>query len=496
MNSTKLLSSSKSLAQNGFFSRFYYTNRVNEATLYSRISPLGSPDKSVEAELDDWLKHGNNIRVAELQRIIHDLRKRKRFTQALQVSEWMNKKGLCAFSPTEHAVQLDLIGKVRGFLSAESYFNKLKDQDKTEKTYGALLNCYVRQRQIDKSLSHLQKMKELGFASSTLTYNDIMCLYTNIGQHEKVPDVLREMKENNVSPDNFSYRICINSLGVRSDLEGIEEILTEMEDQPHIKMDWNTYAVVASFYIKAGLTEKAIDALKKSEQKLDNKDGTGYNHLISLYTSLGNKAEVLRLWGLEKEACKRYINKDFIIMLQSLVKLDEFEEAEKILKEWESSGNYYDFRIPNIIIVGYVKKGLHEKAETMLENLKEKGKTTIPNSWGIVAASYLDKGQAKKAFKCMKVALSLFTENKGWKPNLRVVTSILDWLGDEGSVREVEEFMESLNRTVPVDRKMYHTLLKANIRHGERVDKVLDLMKADKINEDEETKSILAMKSS
>ncbi|XP_022724873.1 pentatricopeptide repeat-containing protein At4g21705, mitochondrial [Durio zibethinus] len=493
MNSTKLFS--KSLTQNGLISRFYYTNRVNKATLYSRISPLGSPDKSVEAELENWLKNGNNVRVAELQRIIHDLRKRKRFTQALEVSEWMNKKGLCAFSSTEHAVQLDLIGKVRGFLSAETYFDKLKDQDKTEKTYGALLNCYVRQRQTDKSLSHLQKMKELGFASSTLTYNDIMCLYTNIGMHEKVPDVMMEMKENRVSPDNFSYRICINSYGVRSDIEGMERILTEMVSQPQIEMDWNTYAVVANFYIKAGLTEKAIDALKKSEQKLDNKDGTGYNHLISLYASLGNKAEVLRLWGLEKDACKRYINKDFITMLQSLVKLDEFEEAEKVLKEWESSGNYYDFRIPNIAIIGYAKKGLHEKAEAMLENLMKKGKATTPNSWGVVATGYLDKGQVKKALGCVKAALSVTVENKGWKPNHKVISSILDWLGDEGSIQDVEDFVASLRKTIPVDRKMYHALLKANIRDGKRVDKLLAAMKADKIDEDEETKTILAMKS-
>ncbi|KAE8723031.1 Pentatricopeptide repeat-containing protein [Hibiscus syriacus] len=496
MNSTRLLLNSKSQAPCGFFSRFYYTNRVNKATLYSRISPLGGPDKSVEAELEDWLKHGNNIRVAELQRIIQDLRKRKRFTQALQVSEWMNKKGLCAFSPTEHAVQLDLIGKVRGFATAESYFNGLKDQDKTDKTYGALLNCYVRQRQTDKSLSHLRKMKELGFASTALTYNDIMCLYTNTGQHEKVPDVMREMKEKNVSPDNFSYRICINSVGLMSNLEGMEIFLTEMENQPHIKMDWNTYAVVANFYIKAGLTEKAIDQLKKSEQKLDNKDGTGYNHLISLYASLGDKTEVLRLWGLEKAACKRYLNKDFITMLQSLVRLDELEEAEKVLKEWESSGNCYDLRIPNIVIAGYIRRGLHEKAEAMLENLMEKGKTTTPNSWGILAASYLDKGQVKKAFECMKAALSLLGEDKGWKPNFRVVTGILDWVGDEGSVRDTEEFVELLRRTIPVDRKMYHALLKANIRHGKRVDKLLVRMKADKINEDEETKTILAMKSS
>ncbi|KAE8716934.1 Pentatricopeptide repeat-containing protein [Hibiscus syriacus] len=437
MNFTKLLFNSKSQTRYVLLSRSYYTNRLNKATLYSRISPLGSPDKSVEAELEDWLKHGNNIRVAELQRIIHDLRKRKRFTQALQVSEWMNRKGLCAFSPTEHAVQLDLIGKVQGFASAEIYFNKLKDQDKTDKTYGALLNCYVRQRQTDRSLSHLRKMKKLGFASTALTYNDIMCLYTNTGQHEKVPDVLREMKENNVSPDNFSYRICMNSFGVMSNIEGMEGILTEMENQPHIEMDWNTYAVAANVYMKAGLTEKAIDALKISEQKLDNKDGTGYNHLISLYTSLGDKAE-----------------------------LDELEEAEKVLEEWESSGNCYDLRIPNIVVVG----------------------------WGLVAASYLDKGQEREAFECMKAALSLFVEDKKWKPNLRVITGILDWLGDEGSVHDAEEFVETLRRKIPVSREMYHALLKANTRHGKRVDVLLDRMKADKISEDEETKTLLAMK--
>ncbi|XP_021294712.1 pentatricopeptide repeat-containing protein At4g21705, mitochondrial-like [Herrania umbratica] len=494
MNSTRLLT--KNLIQNGIVSRFYYTNRVNKATLYSRISPLGSPDKSVEPELEDWLKNGKKIRVAELQRIIHDLRKRKRFTQALEVSEWMNKKGICVFSPTEHAVQLDLIGRVRGFLSAESYFDSLKDQDKTDKTYGALLNCYVRQRQTDKSLSHLQKMKELGFTSSPLTYNDIMGLYTNIGQHEKVPDVMREMKENKVSPDNFSYRICINAYGVMSDLEGMERILKEMESQSHIKMDWNTYAIVANFYIKAGLTERAIDALKKSEQKLDNKDGTAYNHLISLYASLGNKAEVLRLWGLEKASCKRYINKDFITMVQSLVKLDAFEEAEKVLKEWASSGNCYDFRVPNIVIVGYAEKGLHEKSEAMLENLMEKGKVTTPNSWGVVAAGYRDKGQVRKALECMKTALFLTVENKGWRPNLRVITSILDWLGNEGCIQDAEDFVASLRTVIPVDRKMYHVLLKATIRDGKRVDKLLDLMKADKIDEDEETKTILGMKSS
>lgn len=443
--------------------------------------------------LDDWVYTGNKVRVAELHRIIRDLRKRSRFSQALEVSEWMYKNGVCIFSPTEHAVHLDLVGKVQGFPSAETYFNALKEQHKTEKTYGALLNCYVRQRQIDKALPHLQMMKELGFASSPLTYNGIMCLFTNIGQHVKVPDVLTEMKENQVLPDNFSYRICINSYGLRSDFGGLERVLKEMETRPDIVMDWNTYAMAANFYIKAGLKSEAVCALKKSEARLDNKDGQGYNHLISLYTRLGMKNEVMRIWDLEKSACKRCINKDFTTMLESLVKLGELDEAENIVKEWESSGNCYDFGIPSLVIIGYSQKGLHEKAEAMLEALQNDGKVTTPNCWSVVAGGYLHKGEMEKAFKCFKTALSLYMENKGWKPNAKVVAELLCWIGDNSSVEDAEALVSLLRNVIPVNRQMYHTLIKTYIRDGKDVDELLDCMEKDGIDENKETKKIINM---
>lgn len=482
------------LIRNGMAIRSYYTNRTKKPSLYSRISPLGNPGTKLEPELDDWVRKGNKVPVAELRRIIKDLRKRRRFTQALEVSEWMNKMGICIFTPIQHAVQLDLIGRVHGFESAESYFNNLKDQDKTDKTYGALLHCYVRQNQTEKTLSHMQKMKEMGFASTALNYNDIMCLYTNVGQHEKIPEVLNEMKENNVSPDNFSYRICINSYGLRSDLEGMERILKEMESQPQIVMDWNTYSVVANFYIKADLPEKAIDALKKAEEKLDGKDGSGYNQLISLYAKLGKKEEVLRLWNLEKSACKRCLNRDFTTMLESLVRLGELEEAEKLLKEWESSGNCYDFRVPNTVILGYSEKGSFEKAEAMLKDFMERGKATSPNSWSILGGGYLDKGKMEKALACLKAVFSVHDQSQRWKPNPKVITGILSWLGNKGSIEDVEAFVRSLRTVIPVNRQMYHALIKAHLRAGKGVDELLQRMKVDEIDEDEETKKILAQK--
>ncbi|CAM8900330.1 unnamed protein product [Rhodiola kirilowii] len=356
-------------------SRSYYTTTLTRKTLYSKICPLGDPGITVVPELDKWVENGRKVSVAELQRIIHDLRKRKRFSQALQVSEWMNEKGICIFSTAEHAVQLDLIGKVHGYEAAERYFRKLKDEDKNAKTYGALLNCYVRQNLVDKALFHFQKMKEMGFASP-LAYNSIMRLYNNLEQHAKVPDVLVEMKSNNVSPDNYSYRICITSFGEKGDIEGMKQVLEEMEGQDHIVMDWTTYAVVANFYIKAGQTEQAISALQKSEKRLalENGDGVAYNHLISLYAKIGNLSEVLRLWDSEKQACKRYLNRDYMNMLKSLVRLGALEEAEKVLKDWDSSSNYYDARLPQLVIDGYSEKGLVEKAKSLIDDLQKKGK--------------------------------------------------------------------------------------------------------------------------
>ncbi|KAK4439937.1 Pentatricopeptide repeat-containing protein, mitochondrial [Sesamum alatum] len=476
-------------------SRRYYTNgtQKKKASLYDKISPLGNPKIDVTPELQKWVDTGNKVRFAELQRIIVDLRKRKRFAHALQVSEWMRSTGTYVFTPVQHAVQLDLIGKVHGYLQAERYFSSLSEHDKTVKAYGALLHCYVRQCQTERALTHLKNMREKGIALSSVSYNDIMCLYSRTGQNDKVPEVFNQMKENDVQPDNLSYRICINSLGVRSDIEGLEKILTEMETDSHIVMDWNTYTVVANFYIKAGLKSKANIVLKKAEGKLDNKDGLGYNHVISLHAQLGNRDDVFRLWCLQQKSSKKCLNRDYKNMMESLVRLDELEAAEKVLKEWESSGNCYDFRVPSVLIVGYIEKGFCKRAESLLEHLMGMGKATTPNIWGRLATGYLEKSEMGKAFESLKVALSLHDSSKEIKLDDKVITELLWVVCKKGSPEDCEKVVSTLRSVIPLQRRTYHSLLKAYVASGKEVDRLLDTMKLDNYEEDEETLKILSL---
>ncbi|PON81863.1 Tetratricopeptide-like helical domain containing protein [Trema orientale] len=465
--------------------------RRSRKNLFSRISPLGLPSISVVPVLDQWVQEGRSVPPYDLRTIVRELRSRRRYKHALEVSEWMSSKGRCPFTPADYAVQLDLIGKVRGLDSAESYFDSLSDEVKIHKLYGALLNCYVREGLIDKSLSHMQKMKELGFASSPLSYNDIMCLYTQSGLLDKIPDVMTEMKKDGVNPDKFSYRVCINSYGLRSDLNRMEKLLEEMESQSHISLDWRTYSMVANFYIKAGAREKALIFLKKCEELVDG-DALGYNHLISLHASLGHKDQMMRLWDLQKAKCKKQINRDYITILGLLVKLGEFEEAEVLLKGWESSHQFYDFRVPNILLLGYCKKGLIEKAEAMLRNIVERGRTPTPNSWAIIAAGYLNRQNMETAFECMKEALAVQAENKLWRPKAQVMSAILGWLADNGDIEDVKAFVSSLRTVIPVNRDMYHALIKAHIRVEKELNWVLESMKNDNIDVNEETEKILS----
>lgn len=406
----------------------------------------------------------------------------------------MSSKGLCPISATDHAVQLNLIGKVRGLDSVESYFQNLNDGDKTEKAYGALLNCYVREGLVDKSLSLMQKMKDMGFVS-VLNYNNIMCLYLQTEQYEKVPGVLALMRKDGVSPDTFSYRLGINSYGARSDLMSMEKLLEEMEQQSHVGSDWITYSMVANYYIKADLKEKALVYLKKCEDKADKRDTIAYNYLISHFASLGSKNAMMRLWKLQKENCKKQLNREYITMLGSFVKLGYLDEAEKLLVEWELSGNSYDFRVPNILLIGYSKNGLIEKAETMLQSMVKRGKNPIPNSWAIIAAGYVDKGNMEKAFQYMKEAVAAQPKNKGWRPKRDVISSILSWVTSNRDIDEVEDFANSLKNVTSMDRDMYLLLIKMYVRCGKEVDKILESMAIDNIELDYEIREILKSRS-
>ncbi|XP_050228611.1 pentatricopeptide repeat-containing protein At2g20710, mitochondrial-like [Mercurialis annua] len=438
--STSLLYSTATpfLAEKGF--RRHGGDQLKE--LYRRISPVGDPKQSIVPILDKWIDEGRTVDKEHLQTFIKELRKYKRYSHALQISMWMSDKRYLELTRRDVAVRLDLMSKVHGIEQVEKYFDTITQQLKGLEVYGALLNCYAYAKSVDKAEAVMQKMRDLGFAKMTLSYNVMLNLYSQTGQIRKFDALSREMEENGIVCDAFTHGIQVSAYAAISDIEGMEKTMTRMESDTNIVRDWCTYAIMANGYTKAGLVDKAVEMLKKSEGLITSKTGSkAYEYLLTQYASIGKKDEVLRIWKLYQDKHKVY-NKGYICMIPTLLKFDDFESAEQIFMEWESQNQYYDMRIPNFMIRAYSRKGLVDKAETFVDRVISKGEEPDGYTWYYLATGYLQNNQTQKAVETMKKAIA-FRGTK-LKPSSESLAYCLECLRDQGDLEKAEEFVKLL----------------------------------------------------
>eukprot|EP00268_Persea_americana_P051449 TRINITY_DN5685_c0_g1_i1.p1 TRINITY_DN5685_c0_g1~~TRINITY_DN5685_c0_g1_i1.p1 ORF type:complete len:425 (+),score=76.54 TRINITY_DN5685_c0_g1_i1:373-1647(+) len=405
-----------------------------------------------------------------------------------RMAEWMTCKRYFDLTPGDNAVRLDLISKVHGLEQAEKFFNNIPKRTKTIKTYSALLNCYVQKKSVEKVETLLKTMRALGFLNS-FTYNVLLNFYYQMGQYEKLDLVMEEMKEMGIPFDIFTFRARMSAYVAASDINGMESILKRMEDDPKIVLAWDAYSAAANGYIKAGLADKAVVMLKKSEALTTQHNWVARNFLLTMYARIGRKDDVYRIWNLLNSSSKNITNASYLSMIISLTKLDDIEGAEKIMEEWESTCFCYDFRVPNQLIAAYCKKGLFHKAESFISKAIERGRTPYPSTWECMATGYVVDNQISKGVEMMKAALS--ANRTGWKPNTAILAACLEFFEKQGDVEGLGDFVRLLRLRIPLTRDVYHRLLRTHLVAGKPVSDVLNRMKEDGVDADEETEEIL-----
>ncbi|KAI8558590.1 hypothetical protein RHMOL_Rhmol04G0107200 [Rhododendron molle] len=329
------------------------TSPSSKDTLRRRLVQFGKPTPgfSVQGVLDQWVGEGRALEREELRVTIRHLRKFKRFKEAPEVHG------------PEHA---------------EKYFCYIPITLIGVHVYGALLHCFAHAKNIEKTEAVMQKVRELGFAKTALTYNVMLKLYSDMGNHDKLDSLMQEMQEKGIACDKFTYNTRLNSYAYASDLDGMEKLLMKMEADPVVTMSWHAYVVVANGYLKAGAVEKASSMLKKSEQLVRGKERRfAYEVILSLYASIGNKEEV---------------------------------------------------------------KGLLGNAESIVNRLLESGVEPIAGIWQHLAAGYHENGEGEKALEPMKKAIA--ASHPGWKAKIATVAACLEYLKGKGSIEAAEEFIE------------------------------------------------------
>ncbi|KAJ0979936.1 hypothetical protein J5N97_015410 [Dioscorea zingiberensis] len=458
--------------------------------LYRRLSALGkAPKGSVVETMNGWLREGRAVTFIELMKDVRELRRYKRFDHALELMDWMENRGM-TFSEGTHAIRLDLICKVKGIDAAESYFYSLPQLVQNQLTYGALLSNYCQKKMEDKAIAIFEKMKELNLTSGTLIHNNLLALYSKLGQPEKVLSLFQEMKSMDIPADNYSYSILINSYALLNDLNSIDKLIHELEEEHKDVIDWTIYSNLASIYMSAGLFDKTESALKKLEEIRDKRDRMPCHHLISLYASIGNLAEVNRVWKLLKSSFGKTTNTSYLVMFQALSKLDDLDALKQCFQEWEFAHlSYYDIRLVNVVIGTYLRKGMIKEAEFLWERAKQKGAGSDFRTFNYFIDYYL-KHETSLALKCLEAATDLVKHDE-WKPQQEMVTAFLKHFKETEDVDRAEAVCKCLKKLNCLDAGAYEYLLRTYVAAGRTEPSLLQRIKDDGIELNSLSKELL-----
>ncbi|XP_062205067.1 pentatricopeptide repeat-containing protein At2g20710, mitochondrial-like [Phragmites australis] len=457
--------------------------------LYSRISEVGRPHLPLAPVLEQWALEGHTVEKHVVQAIVKKLIGLRRFAHALELSFWMTDRRHLYLSAGDVAYRLELISKVHGLERAVEYFGTVPRQLRKPQCYGSLLKCYGEAKAVEKAEELFAKIQEMGMKSS-YAYNVMMKLYLETGHLERVHAMFHDMEEKGVDPDMFSVENLLDAYIAAEDVEGLEKVLKEAN--PHQKLlSWHGHASAARAFMKAGMQTRAFMALLEAERRITPKNGrVAYSFLLNTYTDLGMYPEVERIWSVYKSKVPP-CNSMYLGRISVLLKMGDIKGGEEALKEWEiKCVSYNDFRLTNLMVDAYCREGLVEKAVALVDEAIEKGRTPFANTWYRLAGGFFKTDQVLKAVNMTRKALVSATSP--WKPDLTYVLMSLNHFMDQKDVEAAEEMASMVQKLVPLTRDVYHCLLKTYVRAGKPVSDLLERMKKDGLEADEETDRILA----
>ncbi|KAL9394770.1 hypothetical protein Peur_014055 [Populus x canadensis] len=455
-------------------------------TLGRRLFSLVYGKRSAVITIRKWKEEGHNVRKYELNRIVRELRKLKRYKHALEVCEWMTKQSDIKLVPGDYAVHLDLIAKIRGLNSAEKFFEDIPDKMRDYQACSALLHVYVQNKSISKAEALMEKMSECGFLKNALPYNHMLSVYVANGQLEKVAEIIQELKKK-TSPDVVTYNMWLTACASQNDVETAEKVFMELK-KSKLDPDWVTYSTLTNLYIKKECLEKAAYTLKEVEKRASKKNRVTYSSLLSLHANMKDKDGLHRTWNKMNSVFNKMNDAEYNCMISSLVKLGEFGGAENLYNEWESVSATRDSRVSNIVLASYINRNQMEDAENFCQRMVQKGITPCYTTWELLTCGHLKMEQMEKVLENFKKALCSVRK---WTPDKRLIGDIFKNLEERGDIEGAEQLLVILRDAGHVSTMIYNSLLRTYAKAGKMPVIIEERMQKDNVELDDETHKLI-----
>ncbi|KAL8197951.1 hypothetical protein R6Q57_017945 [Mikania cordata] len=416
---------------------------------------VDSSSMSPKIALDKWVIEGHDLSRSEISHAMFELRRRKMYGKALQLSEWLESQESREFSERDYASRVDLIAKIRGLQKAEAYIDKIPDSFKGEIVYRTLLANCVLNNDIKKAEKVFNKMKDLNLPVTAFACNQLLLLYKRTDK-KKIADVLLLMEKENVKPSLFTYRLLIETKGMSNDIIGMEQVLETMKGEG-LEPDSRLQVVLARQYIYAGMKEKAKGVLKEMEGNNLNENRRACSSLLLIYALLGSEDDVKRVW----EACENNPRlEESMRAIEAFGKLKKVEEAEAIFNQMLTKWKKLSAKQYTCMLKVYASNKMLLKGKEIVKQMSESGCRLGPLTWDALVKLYIETGEIEKA----DLILNKASQQLNMKPLFATFMMILDHYAKNGDVHNAEKIFYKMRQTGYVSRyRQYDSLLQAYI---------------------------------
>uniref|UniRef100_A0A0A9DX64 PROP1-like PPR domain-containing protein n=1 Tax=Arundo donax TaxID=35708 RepID=A0A0A9DX64_ARUDO len=445
---------------------------------------LHTPRHEVTKALQQWAKDGNTLDRSELYLAILSLRKRRWFSKALELLEWVEQSKQLELGERDYASRLDLMAKLHGLHRAEKYIENIPVPHRGEIVYRTLLANCVAEANVRKAEQVFNKMKDLGFPITIFACNQLLLLYKRVDR-KKIADVLTMMEKENCKPSLFTYKLLVDTKGASRDIEGMEKVVESMQADG-IEPDLMFQATIARHYIFGGHREKAEAILESMEGDDIKGNRAACKILLPLYAFLGKNDEVERIW----QVCEANPRLDECLSaIEAFGRLGNVEKAEKIFENmfvtWKTlSSKYY-----NAMLKVYANQNLLDKGKELIKRMDEDHIRVGTPALDALVKLYVDAGEVEKADSILH---KLAMKNK-IKPQYNSYLMLLDSYAKKGDVHNAEKVFNKLRQMGYNGRiRQYQLLLHAYLHAKAPAYGFKERMKADNIFPNSAVASLIA----
>ncbi|CAI9287603.1 unnamed protein product [Lactuca saligna] len=436
---------------------------------------MDSPMQPAQKTLDKWLEKGDSITRSDVSIAMLELRRRRMYAKALQLSEWLQTRKQLEFNEKDYSSHIDLISKVNGLQAAENHISRIPKSFQGELLYRTLLANSVRSTNTSKSEQIFNKMKELKLPITPFVCNQLLLLYKRTNK-KKIPDVLKLMEDENVKPSLFTYRMLLDIKGQSNDISGIEQILEVMKAEDiNIDADPKIRAILARHYINFGLKEKAKTVLKELEGSDLKENRSACAYLLPLYASLGSLEEVNRIWSICES--NPMLN-ECLYAITAYGTLNKVDQAETVFDQMSNRYKRISARHYAVMLKVYANNKMLSKGKDLVKRMAEIGCQIGPLTWDALVKLYVEAGEIEKADLILRRA----SEQNRVKPFFNSYMVVMDEYAKKGDVHNAEKMFHRMRQDGYVARlRQYHSLLKTYINAKMPAYGFRERMKADNI---------------